>query len=139
MKNVPKLHEFKGFEVYIFVAVSKSFDFFLTSEPGFHLLCGIIEGILSPKKMRERSNCLVAVKAKNTEERANFEEQPRRLRPAPPLLMLRPPPEPMAPIPLLLAASACRSSDIAAKVPPEIIKALSTHQTSICCLLSKAH
>ena len=112
----------------------KSFGFFLASEPGFHLLCGIIEGILSPKKMRERSNCLVAVKAKNTEERANFEEQPRLLRP--PLLML-PPPEPMAPIPLL-AASACRSSDIAAKVPPEIIKALSAHQTYIC-LLFRAH
>ena len=91
-------------------------------------------GCILPKKMRERSNCLVAVKAKNTEERANFEEQPRLLRP--PLLML-PPPEPMAPIPLL-AASACRSSDIAAKVPPEIIKALSAHQTYIC-LLFRAH
>ena len=74
--------------------------------------------------MRERSNCLVAVKAKNTEERANFEEQPlpRLLRPS--LLILRLPPEPMAPMPLLLAASACRSSDIAAKVPPEIIKVI---------------
>ena len=82
-----------------------------------------------PKKMRERSNCLVAVKAKNTEERANFEDQELLVRPVPPLV--RPPPAapkltPPPPAPLLFAASACRSSDMAAKVPPEIIKAIST-------------
>ena len=81
-----------------------------------------------PKKMRERSNCLVAVKAKNTEERANFEDQELLVRLVPPLV--RPPPAPKLtpppPTPLLLAASACRSSDMAAKVPPEIIKAIST-------------
>ena len=77
--------------------------------------------------MRERSNCLVAMKAKNTEERANFEDQELLVRVVPPLV--RPPPAApklRPPPPLLLAASACRSSDMAAKVPPEIIKAIST-------------